>query len=67
MIVRMVAFEGLQPTATEAFLKEKGNIQCGLEELNQSKESWKFWISVIIVINVIGFAAVISIQALQPL
>ena len=30
MIVRMVAFEGLQPAATEAFLKEEDNVQCGL-------------------------------------
>ena len=29
MIVRMVAFEGLQPMATEALMKEKEDNQCG--------------------------------------
>ena len=45
MIVRMVAFEGLQPAATEAFLKEEDNVQCGLggmklEEMKGSNDNW---------------------------
>ena len=43
---------------TEAFIREKDNIQCGLEEMKEPNESWKFWIVVIIVVNIIGFAAV---------
>ena len=41
MIVRMVAFEGLQPMVTDAFLKAEENIQCGLEDmkLEEMKES----------------------------
>ena len=58
MIVRIVAFEGLQPMVTEAFLKERGNIQRGMEKVKGSNESWKFWMVVIIAINIIGFAAV---------
>ena len=58
MLVRMVALEGLQPIVTEALTREKGNVQCGLEELMGSNENGKFWITVTIAINIIGFAAV---------
>ena len=44
---------------TEAFLKEKDNIQCGLEEMKESNGNWTFWITVVIAIGIIGFAAVI--------
>ena len=37
MIVRIVAFEGLQPMVTEAFLKGD-NIQCGLDAVKKSNE-----------------------------
>ena len=59
MIVRMVAFEGLQPMIAEAFLKEQGSIQC--EGMKDSNESWEFLIVMIIAINNIGFAAVIVV------
>ena len=41
MIVRLVAFEGLQPMVTEAFMKEHVDNQCGLEKVEESNESWK--------------------------
>ena len=38
----MVAFEGLQPMVTEAFMKENEKNQRGLgEEIEQSNGSWK--------------------------
>ena len=43
MIVRMVAFEGLQPLVTEAFLKQD-NILCGLDTVKKSNEEWTFGI-----------------------
>ena len=52
---RTVALEGLQPMVTEAFF-EKDN--SGLDAVKKSKEEWKFWIVMIIVFNVIGFAAI---------
>ena len=66
MLVRMVAFEGLQPMVTEAFLKEGDNIRCGwedmrLEEMKDSNGNWKFWIAAIIAINIVFFAVVIFV------
>ena len=58
MLVRMVALEGLQPVVAEAFLKE-GNIQCELDAVKKSNEELKFCI--VIVFNIIGFAAVIFV------
>ena len=47
---------GGRAMVTEAFLKEEENNQGGLEEMKDSN-NWKFWIIVIIAINIIGFAA----------
>ena len=57
IIVRMVAFEGLQPMATEAFMIAEHN-QCGLEEVRESNGSWTNLIIVVVVIKIISFAAV---------
>ena len=51
---------------TEAFLKEGDNIQCGLEdmrleEIKESNDNWRFWIVVIIAINIIVFAVLIFV------
>ena len=59
MIVRIVALEGLQPMVTEAFMKQNENKQCGLEEVEESNGIWKVVIIAIIMIIIIGFAAVI--------
>ena len=58
MTVSMVALEGLQPMVTEAFIREKGNIQCRLEGGKEFNEHWKVLIVVILTIVIIGFAAV---------
>ena len=60
MLVRMVALEGLQPMFTEAVLKGN-NIQCGLDAVKNSNEEWEFWIVMVLVFNIIGFAAVICV------
>ena len=41
---------------TETLMKEKENNQCGLEEV-EPNGNWKVMIIVIVVINIIGFAA----------
>ena len=58
MIVSMVAFEGLQPAATEAFLKGD-DVQCETIAVKKSNEEWAICIVIIIVFNIIGFAPVI--------
>ena len=45
---------------TEAFLKGD-SVQCGLDAVKKSNEEWKFWIVMIIVLNIIGFIAVIFV------
>ena len=57
MIVRIVALEGLQPMVTEAFMKKKGNNQCGLEGVKEPNGGWEVMTIVIIMIIIIGFAA----------
>ena len=52
MIVRIVTFEGLQPMATEAFMRENEINQCRLE-VEDSNRNWKI---TSIVIIIIGFA-----------
>ena len=51
---------------SEAFLKAGDNIQCGLEdkrleEMKESNGNWKFWITVIIAIDIIFLAVVIFV------
>ena len=46
----------LQPMVTETLMKEKENNQCGLEEV-EPNGNWKVMTIVIVVINIIGFAA----------
>ena len=58
-IAKMLALEGLQPKVTEAFLKEEEDNQCRLEKMKDSNDSWNILIIVVIMINIIGFAAVI--------
>ena len=58
LIVRMVASEGLQPMVSEAFLKGD-NIQCVLDAVKKPNEELQFWIVMITVFNMIGFATVI--------
>ena len=43
-MMRMVTFEGLQPTASDAFLKGD-NIQCEMDAVRKSNEEWKYWIA----------------------
>ena len=42
---------------TEAFIKEKGNIQCGVEGGKEFNENWNVLIIVTLTIVIIGFAA----------
>ena len=57
MIVRILALEGLQPMVTEAFMKEKENDQCGLEEVEEFNEVWKAATIAFVMKITIGFAA----------
>ena len=55
MLVRRVALEGLQPMVTEAF-SEGDNSDCEVDAVKKSNEESKFWVVMIIVFNIVGFA-----------
>ena len=60
MVVRMVAFEGLQPMVTEACTRENEDIQCGVEGGKEFTDNCMKSLIIVILIAVvtIGFAAV---------
>ena len=51
----------MQPRVTEALIREKGNIQCGLEGGKELNANCKGLIIVIHTVVIIGFAAVIFV------